>query len=184
MVLPDLASCEVAEPILRDVERTLKELANRCVQSQLLEGEVYAAPLGNKMCDCGTSLGCLNRQEEEKGKAARVDRRELDKLRSKGWSDAKISRWLEERNKIVARETRVANDRKERIGSLDDPDGWCTVAKRLRDEGVPYVGLLLHWYSGGLTSERIDFQRCDVLLDEKLGATLCRVREDVLYVIR
>jgi len=77
-----------------------------------------------KHCDCGTALGSLTRQARAQGLS--YDR-EVEKFRKQGWSEAKIKRWLEQKEQTQERHRRedeaLAEDQAEdrhRVGVLDD----------------------------------------------------------------
>jgi hypothetical protein len=108
----------------------------------------------------------------------------LDDLRKKGWSETKVQRWLEQQQAVYEREARMETARNA-CAEGSDPDGWSAILTELITEArLPYVGLLLHWYSGGLNSERIHLSgRVCVAIDSELGATLYRMEEDTLYQV-
>jgi len=56
-----------------------------------------------KHCDCGTALGSLTRQARAQGLS--YDR-EVEKSRKQGWSEAKIKRWLEQKEQTQERHRR------------------------------------------------------------------------------
>ncbi|OVE80937.1 hypothetical protein BVY04_04530 [bacterium M21] len=180
MVVPSKTSLSECEAVLSDFHRSIEQLGNIHVEKTLKSGEIYFHPAG-KDCDCGTALGSLRRGDE-----GRVDKATLDGFRKKGWSETKIARWLAERDKVRSREQRIQAQREvTALERANDPDGWCSIIGALQETlGLKYVGIMLHWYGGGMSSEKIEFTRCNVPLDEKLGNALYHMEEDTLYVVQ
>lgn len=108
-------------------------------------------------CDCGTALGSLN------ASAARGDQsyeRELKKFRKQGWSEAKISRWLKQKEQT--KEKHLREDEAHAKGSTHELTQWVRFITAVLTSGYAHrIGLLLHWYHGGIESERISILRWD-----------------------
>lgn len=104
----------------------------------------------------------------------------MKRLRAKGWSEAKIARSLARQEDAAARaeKLRGAHDVREATGWLEFID------EALKSSLTPYLGILLHWYSGPL-SERITVAGREVVSCSELSAeVLADAREDVLYVFQ
>lgn len=155
------------------------EMSDHRVLPLLQSGEIYFHPTG-KICDCGTALGSLGRRPE----AARTSAEIFTRLRKKGWSETKIQRWMAQQVQTAERDKRVHDARVNAVAG-SDPDGWCSILRGLLcDLRLPYAGILLHWYSGGLPTEAINARgRMSVPMDDKLPDTLFRMKEDTLYII-
>jgi hypothetical protein len=150
-------------------------VANSFVQQQLRQGEGYFR-LGRGMCDCGTPLG-----SREQASSRRPSSKELAKLRKRGWGEAKINRWLEQQKANQQQRERTRKDREALEGPLLDT--WVSFLRALLDTGeVEWLGLLLHWYSRDLESERIQIQsRRPIPLTDVSADLLREIDEDVLY---
>ena len=124
---------------------------NPHVQAQLKTGERYFLTT-RKRCDCGTALGSAGPEWRHRRKDP-TDR--VPELRRKGWSEAKIARWLEDKQRAAGH-----HERKEAwlAGQPPGPEEemWLGFLREALGGGAARgIGLLLHWYSGGVDSERI-----------------------------
>jgi hypothetical protein len=175
-VLPELVAPPSAQAAAEAHQLRFEPVANAFVGGQLRRGEGYFR-LGTGQCDCGTPLGARSAAPADDPPSDR----ELAKLRKKGWSAAKIERWLGER--------RLARDRRARKNAAHDAslgpalEGWVAFLRAVLEAGdVASVGLLLHWYRGGVDSERIRLaSRRGVPLRELSADLLLGIEEDVLY---
>jgi hypothetical protein len=145
--------------------RVWEPLENPYVTAQLRRGEQYFLTTRGH-CDCGTGLGAARRGPS-------LDR-QIQKLKRKGWSSAKIERSLAD--KAGARKKKQAARRVQ-------SDCWEQIIPSILVEaGVRHVGLLLHWYSGNLASERIEIVRQERVPAAQISAEfLSQIEEDVLY---
>ena len=67
-------------------------------------------------------------------------------LHPKGWSETKISRWLAQKQAVNARDDRVRSTREN-----PHTDDWKALIEEALDSRLtPYIGILLHLYSGPL----------------------------------
>lgn len=131
--------------VLRQHGRQAKPMNNASIACALGAGEMqFLTTVGH--CDCGTSLAprVVNRKADRTNQAA--------KLAKKGWSQAKVERWLSDRVK--------ADDRAERRRHANTPDSieqWSRIiGDLLSTPGVQQAGLLLHFYLGNLEEEVLD----------------------------
>lgn len=179
MVLPPKANFKEVAAVLLRHHRRAGVIENPHLATHLRPGELYIQP-ATKTCDCGTWLGSGCPRPSVK----RPERSVLDKLRLKGWSQAKIDRWIAQRDEVTARNTRSDADRKTAINGTD-PDGWISTASELLAlSGVNYVGILLHHYYGTLVAERLSIAgRSKLKLDESLSDALFNIEEDRIYEI-
>lgn len=140
----------------------LAPVDNRSLAPYLAAGErVYSTTTGP--CDCGSFLGSVRAPE-----APRPLDAELEKLRKKGWSAAKIERW---------RATQGPRESTPRADTAKhERDAW----RRFLDAAPP-LGILLHTYSGPLSGRiavaRVETVARDAVDDAYLGS----LREDVVY---
>ena len=154
---------------------------NSFVQSQLNADEIYLAKR-TKYCDCGTQIGMKTRTDDPANR--RIDKRELDKLKSKGWSETKIARWLSDREKSVEKD-KVRYDQIVN-GVHTDIENWLGYIQQLFAETtIKRFGLLLHWYASGPETERIKVKgRVIIRLTELTPDVLLGLEEDTLYEFR
>lgn len=154
---------------------------NDFVRAQLKTNEDYIVKR-TKFCDCGTHLGLTARTSAPD--TTRVEKREVDKLKRKGWSETKIQRWLTDREKTIEKD-KVKYDRIVN-GVHVDIENWIDYLNKIFTETkIQHFGLLLHWYKGGLESERIKLKdRIKVRLNELTPDTLLKMDEDVIYEVR
>jgi hypothetical protein len=153
---------------------------NEFVIAQLRESEKYLVK-HTKICDCGTELGSLNKLNQFKEQ--RVEKREIDKLISKGWSELKINRWIVDRKKSIQKEkTKYDNYLN---NSHSDIDRWMNFFNDLFNKtDIRYFGILLHFYKGGIASERIKIKnREKICFDSLCDKLLLEIDEDIIYDI-
>jgi hypothetical protein len=124
-------------------------------------------------CDCGTAL--VQRRETAEVREERFAR-EADRMRRKGWSEAKIERALEDRSK--------ADSRPDPPGP-DSIEFWSALLRDLGDElKLPYAGLFVHSYSGAMDSEILHASRRDMPGDMALHHALKSIEEDEVAILR
>lgn len=156
-------------------------MANPTVQKQLTSGETYFLTTRG-MCDCGTSLGWIGR----KTPAHSLDEaltQQAQALRKKGWSNAKVERWIETRRAVEQRQSRT--DDQTAPTHEGDLQRWvhflCEVIETQASAGI---GILLHWYRGGIDSERIQLKdRLVVPVDGLSTTVLGALEEDMLCMV-
>jgi len=146
---------------------------NSFVQSQLKPSEIYLIKT-NKHCDCGTELGFLNRlkKKEDSGE------NKLSQLRKKGWSEAKIERWLNDKSNKQPFDP---------LGKkYPDLENWNSFIQTLfAQTKIKKFGLLLHWYRGDVFSERIKIkERIELIVDQLDISELLKIQEDGFYLIK
>lgn len=175
--LPRNASLNCVAPIFEAHRLSFKKISNPYVLNQLHAGDVYVSTTTSH-CDCGSVLGSLNRRNKDE---TEDHEHELKKLRRKGWSEAKIQRWLEQKEQtkekhlredeaLAGRNTPVARDWAEFISEL--------LGSRCTDR----IGILLHFYHTGVDSERVKILGKEkVKLEELTPKLLMGMREDVVY---
>jgi hypothetical protein len=201
--LPAEARWERVEPVLARHALRWKALENTSLKEALAGDHYYLTTRGH--CDCDTALGSLGgrisgpRRQTVAGAAGRDP--EVAKLRKRGWGEAKIRRWLEQRAQAAANWTRAEAVRAEtrgteirEAGGTGEAQRWLeTIRELLGGDGeggrageggarVKHVGLLLHQYGGGLQNERITLARSETVSAAALELqTLLELQTDVLY---
>ena len=153
---------------------------NEFVKNQLKSEESYIWKRC-KYCDCGTLLGSLSEKNTQQAKKA--DESEIKKLRRKGWSEAKIQRLMNERNKKEERYTEDLEQRK--TSAQNGIQEWIDFCKKLFEiTPIKTFGILLHWYGGGISNERINLKgRISIDKSELTAKNLLEIEEDTLYII-
>jgi hypothetical protein len=91
--LPHVVKPDSVAPIFESHKLGFELISNPHVAEQV-DSQDWFVLTSRKHCDCGTSFGSLNHQDA--AKAPSYDR-ELNRVRKKGWSEAKIQRWLEQK---------------------------------------------------------------------------------------
>jgi hypothetical protein len=175
-VLPRDAPIEELDAIAQAHGKQFKPLVNRSVESQIKSSEAYFLATAG-FCDCGTPLGALSRATP----GPDHDRATQEKrLRLRGWGEAKIARALGQKEHHL----QVANDAKCKA-NLEEARTWVNlVASVVKSGKVPFMGLVVHWYSGSLESRVVLNGREVVKSSEFTAETLVRMKEDVLYEFR
>lgn len=181
-VLPRKANLKLADEIARRHHRQMAPLANASIEEQLRKDEAYFCTTSPKaMCDCGTCLGWFVSQN--KRRAGPMDAAaETARLRRKKWSDTKIERWLEQ--KKADADSWLRNDAEDLENSKLVDDWFELLSELLQSRATPYVGLLLHLYSGSLGARLILKGRTESRISKLGRTTLASMEEDVLYVFR
>jgi hypothetical protein len=177
-ILPASSDVECVRELARKRGFSWEPIENPSVARLLRPGETYYFTTRG-MCDCGTSIG--SRSRIHFGSIEPDYERERKKLRKMGWSQAKLDRWLADRKSAHAK----------RLAALDargDPGEsharrWLDLLQAaLTTRTASSIGLLLHFYKGGVETESIPVsKRAFVPLAELSLDRLLDVREDVIY---
>jgi hypothetical protein len=157
--------------LLRDHGRQAKLMNNTSISGALVPGETqYLTTV--RHCDCGTVLApsVADRTSKRAEQAA--------KLAKKGWSQAKIERWLGDKVKAdhQAKERHQAR-------APDSIELWSRIiADLVGTPGVQQAGLLLHFYSGYVEQEEFKPTRETVGIRD-LDSRLRNMREDHIMMV-
>ncbi len=179
--LPITADLAVLGPIAAQHHRALTLLHNPHVEAQLPPTvRYYLTTTGH--CDCGTALGSTNRELRSQPKPDTA--KQIAAFQRRGWSATKIARWLEQQASTESRAARVQRDHAHQ--RTPEADEWLQFVQAvLTSGGADSFGLLLHWYSGGLDSERIELSERQSIRSGALDtAFFLGLSEDVLYEFR
>ncbi len=170
-VLPAAAPHEALDALARMHGRRFLRLSNPLVTRQLTPGGAYfLTTLGH--CDCDEPLGARRMQKEDWDAMA-------GKLARKGWSEGKIARAIAQK-----REQAEAADGVQRRRADDDLTRWLAFVDAVLASGqVDQLGLLLHFYRGGVEDEEVTIrERRRVGRDDDRAALLHGMEQDVLYL--
>jgi hypothetical protein len=123
---------------------------NEHIAKQISKTEKYLFKT-SKMCDCGTSLGEANSKND---KTDRIQKTEIDKLKKKGWTETKITRYLVDKKKY---EDKLSKQKDEILNKKSNElDNYINFIQELfKKTETEVFGLLLHWYSRGPENENI-----------------------------
>ena len=166
-VLPRSANHAALAEIAAKYRRALDPQSKASIEGQLQPGELYFLTTQGH-CDCGTALGALRRSDTE---LERRNRNDEQKLRRKGWSEVKITRWKEHKAEHPSKPQTV----------FDATDWEKLLKEMLSSRHTAFVGLLLHWYEGPIDG-RIQLKgRERIKMADLTADVLGRMREDVLY---
>jgi hypothetical protein len=102
-------------------------------------------------------------------------------VRRQGWGDTKIARWLAEQ---AANRKRRARKRGPGSRSRTAEEWRRLLVEVLASGQIPWVGLLLHWYSGSFQDDEVRFSRASIPLTHLCDELLLQFEEDVLYQFR
>jgi hypothetical protein len=172
-VLPASADIAALAAVAERHGRCLRPQSNPSVQRKLKAGEnCFLTTVGH--CDCGTPLGAHAASATDDTQA------QVRKLHAKGWSEAKIARWREQRGEHQAKKAATARAASET--GIAQWQGFLSEALTRSD--TPYLCLLIHMYSGALDGDIELSDRQPVKLREADTAFLDAMSEDVLYEFR
>lgn len=164
-VLPAGADLDRAARSLAPAGMTCRPLDNPNVVG-LEPGEIWALATAGH-CDCGTPVGQGTGEQRSD-----VTENDLRKLRRKGWSDAKIDRWLAEKEKVRSKVERST------------PRGQLEPIVEALKSAAP-LGLVLHTYRGRIDQERITIARRRVVHAPDLTTDdLHDLAEDTLLYVK
>ncbi len=178
LVAPGVSLLEL-QPLCNQHGMLFSPIDNSFVSAQMPQGQYVRAT--QSVCDCGTPLGSLSAKHNPKSRAEgeSAHATSVAKLKKKGWSQAKIDRWLGEKETASERASlQRANSSGANLNS------WCQFIKTfLSASQGKALGILLHWYSGSLDDEEIEIKCIErIPLTEELEKNLLSIREDVLYL--
>lgn len=152
------------------------EIANHLVESQLRPGELYFRATKD-YCDCDTVLGSLNSLQDfqtlSKSKKVKA-------LKKKNWSEEEINNWINEKVKSKQKKSNekfTPTEIRVKLGR------WSNFLHDLLDnKKVTRIGLLKHWYTGGLEKEEIKIRKTKkIVINQVTPELLLNLSEDILY---
>ena len=175
--LPHAVDLKAVASIFESYKLGFELISNPHVAAQI-DSQAWYVLTTKKYCDCGTALGSVTHQTATEDLS--YDR-EVKKFRKQGWSEAKINRWLEQKEQT--RERHGREDEALAKGTQPELENWLEFLNDLLTTKVAHkFGLLLHWYHTSVESERIKIHRREsVSLSDVNAERLMRIEEDVLY---
>lgn len=174
---PQSVKPESVAPLFETHKLGFEVISNPHISSQIEAGD-WCVLTTRGQCDCGTALGSLSNPAA--GGVVSYER-ELKKLRKQGWGEAKIKRWLEQKEQTKERHLREDGARAR--GSTPELEQWVDFINGVLKSGcTSSLGLLLHMYQGGVEGERLDLLGKErIKLADLNPERLMRMKEDVLY---
>ena len=172
-ILPASADIAALTVVAERHGRSLRPQSNPSVRKKLKADEnCFLTTVGH--CDCGTPLGA------HAASATDDTHTQIRKLRAKGWSETKITRWREQRGEHQAQKAATA-----RSASETGIAQWqAFLSEALARNDTPYLCLVIHMYSGALDGDIELSDRQAVRLRDADTAFLDAMSEDVLYEFR
>lgn len=147
------------------------------IQRQLKTDEIYILKAAG--CDCDTPLGSLRRLLDDEGvseQELKKQAQELQNLRKKGWGEAKIQRYLDDKEHAGEKQIRKMPWTR---GAIEE---WMRFLKELfENTAIRTFGLLIHFYYGD-NEDIHPLKRRTVPLPDLTEDTLLMMEDDILYV--
>ena len=175
--LPPDADLASIAAIFGDYKLGFVLIDNAHVMAELPSGSRYVLTT-RKYCDCGTVLGSMAQSADG---TPSLHERDIDRLRKRDWSEAKIQRWLSEKQAAREKDERKAHHAAE--GGTRETKPWIDLVTAVLTSGsTKQLGILLHWYRSGVANERIRLK--DTITTQLIDVTpdfLMTMKEDVLY---
>jgi len=178
-ILPEDADLETVRAILSEFGYAYTPPIDcPAVETRIEENEIAFRPtLG--MCDCGAELGAQARLMRQSESEAQIVRK-IERLRRKGWTQAKIERWLEQKGWALEKNERALREREKR--NAPGAEQWAVLFRTILGSGrVGYVGLLLHW-CGHCRARGAPPERELLGFDDLTAESLMRLEEEVVYI--
>lgn len=175
VAIPKETDLETLQPIWVQHQMAFGPVHNRRFQQLLPAGCRYGR-LTRTHCDCDTAVGAAARVAEHVAKdEARIEQH-LAAVRRKGWSAAKIERWLTGKRGSVHQQEAA-------LSASQDSRRWRAVLRDVLGSGhCARLGVLLHFYNGTLEDEKIRLQGAvEVRLAAGTPTFITELRTDMLY---
>lgn len=164
------ADADAVRAVMERHGRAAYPIDNPSIRKALRDGErQYLTTRGH--CDCGTVLAPRHDTPEAfEEKLAR----DAERMKRKGWSDAKIARAIENRRKADARPSG---------GGSDSLELWNAVLHDLGETlKLPYAGLFVRFYSGAIATEAFGASRRQVAKSGQWQDALGSIEHDEVTI--
>lgn len=152
--------------------RTATAIDNPSMRKVLRDGErSFLTTI--EQCDCASVLAA--RLGAVADDADAVLAKDIDRMRRKGWSEAKIARATKDRSKVKARPRR---------GHSDSLELWAAALASLqREMKLAYAGLCVGEYAGSPETGSSNISRREAARGVPLLETLSSIKQDELTII-
>lgn len=178
--VPANSDIKLLRQILYDINFNYFPISNDSLNSQLGK-EIHYFISTKRHCDCGSDLGSANFDSATDHYEAKITSN-LKKLREKGWSEAKIQRWISDIRKAQKKDETSSEKKMEDNPTLLAKNWLNLISQALTTGNLPYFGILLHDYSGSIYDDVIGIRKT---LSKKLFSLdeeyLLKLERDVLY---
>jgi hypothetical protein len=166
---------DTAMPRLRELCATqgfdCEPIKNKSLNAVIPEGCQFR-PVGG-CCNCDTALGWASNQNSESPDLET----EISKLKRKGWSEAKISRWRKDKERTPLHKKEYADRYLNRWDKF--------ISEVLTTQSAKEFALVLHFFNGRIDTEHIPIKRAEqVSLNGLSVDKLAHLEWDVLYKFR
>ncbi|MDR0592123.1 MAG: hypothetical protein LBG60_02455 [Bifidobacteriaceae bacterium] len=178
------AGLDALNQALRDAGTgvSFADFSDSRVVGRLEPGDLYLRH-DTGACDCDTWLGLETRAWGKDAAKRAVTEGRTAKLRAKGWSEARIRRWIQERESSADRAG--LGPGQEVTAASHDAVPWVEVVRAaLETARAKRFGLALHWYGGASLEDRFKLGRREFALADLTVKLLMSMEEDVLYSFR
>jgi hypothetical protein len=169
--------------IVEEFSMNFSPLDNQHITRQIPNDMSYVLAT-HGFCNCGTALGSLNREKDTTREHLPLEIRELKK---KGWSNTKIERW--KKDKLKAEDNRTTRTQTGGAAGFDHFQGanelthWILFLNKMLSEGkYKSIGLLLHWYSGDISTEKFSLKIVKAPIKHVDENFLKKIAEDTFYL--
>ncbi len=171
-IISESPDIEKIKKSAKDFDLTCYTFENRSITDHI--GEKNVQFITTKECNCATELGLGSEEFENIGKNPEEERKKIER---KGWSRAKINRWMEEREKIRERDKR----NKPLPGS--ELKKWVSFISSILTQGFSsFYGIIIHDFDGGIATENIPLAgKLEASLKELTPEYLLELKRDVFY---
>lgn len=151
-------------------------LKNPNIESQLRPGEMYFRAT-KSYCDCNTILGSQSINPEY---SKMLKSQKVRALRKKQWTDEQIHLWILEK---IKGKTPNRHGNMTSVEKDVETNNWINVLINILNVNkLPRVGILKHWYSGGINDEDFLIKKTErISIKDLNNLTLLNLEEDVLY---
>ena len=174
--LPEKVKKESFNQIFHNFEMAFSPVNNKHIKSQLRPGEQYFRAT-KAYCDCDSVLGTLSTSQRQ---AALMDSKKVKKLRKKGWTEEEIENWA--KDKIAKKKRKVGRKTWPELINKQATHWINFIREIFNTSKTSRLGLLKHWYSGGLESEEILIKETQKVNIQDISVyLLSHLDEDILY---
>jgi len=179
--LPRDADLKKSEEIFKHHHLSFRMIENESVSEHLEKGDFYILTTKG-MCDCGTVLASQSSDDywSDNSNFQKFKDKSVEKLKTRGWSDAKIRRWQNEQDLYAEKEKRQEAEAHE--SAMTRVDDWINFIQAiLNSKATKRIGILVHQYKGGIANKMKILGKQTVSLNKLTPKALVEMKEDVVY---
>ena len=174
--LPKETKVEALRQILDKYEMAFQPLNNKSVKKQLRQSEQYFRAT-KSYCDCDNVLGSLSTNRRQ---ASLMESKKVKNLRKKGWTEEEIEDWV--KDKIAKKKIKVGRKLWPELIDTEATKWIEFIQELLHTKNISHIGLLKHWYTGGLESAEIEIKEKKKIDVQNINVELIsHIDEDILY---